>query len=703
MAVLEHTSRTYRPSERIEQLRARALNQGPELFQDAWQRAYLYLEGWMGASQVSKLTIPKLEPECSAQPLPLRNAEALGHVIECMPVRLYPGELLVGQHSNGGDSLNFRAELGENYLQRFEDCPLSDEERENLERWVAAEPFAWQRLAPVAPMPRKMRLAEQHGAITVWGTDLNHSIRAYDKVLRLGFSGLRAEVEERLAGLSTSDPQSPHARANLLAWRRLCDAALTLGPRHAAEARRRARLARKPERRREWEAIAEVCERVPNHPARTFREALQALWFAHMITAWEDGVNANGIGRIDQFLWPYLEQDLAEGRLDWDQAAELLAALWCKLYQTYDVQQMMIGGQTPEGEDATNPLSYLVLDVTEGLGFVRCLSARLHRRTPREFVARCVDLLAHGGGIPFFFNDEALIPALVSRGISLEDARGYAAIGCIEITIPGKANPHAVSHWINFLVPAHKLGILPGIRTDREAVENHGPALANLIGSQVVVLHFLFGLRTLVFPEPLPVFVAIAGDATQQPQSPQQGRDGCGDLPFGGEDLFGDAVGDHQARPVVDLGEDTELHVRVTGGITRIEITFGAGPEADHVVLARVQELPRPSVVRATKVLHPLGDHQVNVEAEGALEVIDLASLWGIAPGSLEDQHGQIAARVLVAEPLGDLIAGVGTRAHVVVHRPERSAGSQNQAHRDQYSDFAHGSLPLTGSLLYCR
>ncbi|NLO74015.1 MAG: hypothetical protein GX100_07940, partial [candidate division WS1 bacterium] len=411
MAVLEHTSRTYRPSERIEQLRARALNQGPELFQDAWRRAYLYLEGWMGASQVSKLTIPKLEPECSAQPLPLRNAEALGHVIECMPVRLYPGELLVGQHSNGGDSLNFRAELGENYLQRFEDCPLSDEERENLERWVAAEPFAWQRLAPVAPMPREMRLAEQHGAITVWGTDLNHSIRAYDKVLRLGFSGLRAEVEERLAGLSPADPQAPHARANLLAWQRLCVAAMTLGPRHAAEARRRARLARKPERKREWEAIAEVCERVPNHPARTFREALQALWFAHMITAWEDGVNANGIGRIDQFLWPYLEQDLAEGRLDWDQAAELLAALWCKLYQTYDVQQMMIGGQTPEGEDATNPLSYLVLDVTEGLGFVRCLSARLHRRTPREFVARCVDLLAHGGGIPFFFNDEALIPA----------------------------------------------------------------------------------------------------------------------------------------------------------------------------------------------------------------------------------------------------------------------------------------------------
>jgi len=188
---------------------------------------------------------------------------------------------------------------------------------------------------------------------------------------------------------------------------------------------------------------------VPAEPARTFREALQALWFAHMITVWEDGVNANGIGRIDQFLWPYQDADLREGRITMDEAAELLAALWVKLYQPYDVQQMMVGGQTPSGEDAVNPLSHLVLDVTEGMEFVRCLSARLHKGSPRPFVERCVDLVARGGGIPFFFNDEALVPALSSRGIPLEDARGYAAIGCIEITIPGKANPHAVSNWIN--------------------------------------------------------------------------------------------------------------------------------------------------------------------------------------------------------------------------------------------------------------
>lgn len=110
---------------------------------------------------------------------------------------------------------------------------------------------------------------------------------------------------------------------------------------------------------------------------------------------------------------------------------------------------MMIGGQTTDGRDAVNPLSYLVLDVTAGMDFVRCLSARLHRGSPRAFVERCVELVAQGGGIPFFFNDEALVPALEDKGIPVADARDYAAIGCIEITIPGKACPHAVSHWVN--------------------------------------------------------------------------------------------------------------------------------------------------------------------------------------------------------------------------------------------------------------
>ncbi len=425
----------YQPSERLLRRRDRVLASPSALSTDAWWRPYYYLQGWR---------------EAEGEPLPLRNAAGLARVIEKMPVRLAEEELLVGEHGNPPMFPNFGGEI--TLTQRAEiRAALPAWPAEELITWLQERPFAWQALAPVAPPPPEMQAAREHGVIVVWGTDLNHSIRAYEKVLRLGFSGLRAQVEEQLARLSPAAPEASHHRANLLAWQRLCRAAEGLGLRHAQAARERAAACADRAEAAEWEEVAVVCERVPALPARTFREALQALWFAHMITVWEDGVNANGIGRIDQFLWPYLEADLAAGRLTWQQAGDLLAALWIKLYQTYDVQQMMIGGQTADGQDAVNPLTYLVLDVTEALGFIRCLSARVHRGSPREFLSRCVDLLAHGGGIPFFFNDEALLPALTAKGIPLQDARDYAAIGCIEITIPGKANPHAVSHWINLL------------------------------------------------------------------------------------------------------------------------------------------------------------------------------------------------------------------------------------------------------------
>jgi len=418
---------TYRPSSRITRLRERALAQDSALFFGG-RRFYYYLQGWMTAE---------------GQPLPLRNAMALAHVIRHMPVTMIAGELLVGEHGNNGDYSNLAPWGLANSCAAAENDPnLTDAEKAEIRAWAAREPFTW--LSFVTPLP-ELQQAEQHGVLTVWGTDLNHSIRAYEKVLHLGFAGLRAEVEEALAALPLTAPDAPARRATLQAWLILCDAAMTLGERHAARARQLAEESGEAG----WLEIAEVCDRVPAHPARTFREAVQALWFAHILTVWEDGVNANSLGRMDQFLWPYLEADLAAGTITWDEAAELLAALWVKLYQSYDVQQCTIGGQLQDGSDATNPLSYLVLSVTEGLDFVRCLSARLHHGSPRAFVERCVELVARGGGIPFFFNDEAIIPALVRKGIPVEEARDYAPIGCIEITIPGKACPHAVSHWIN--------------------------------------------------------------------------------------------------------------------------------------------------------------------------------------------------------------------------------------------------------------
>ena len=453
----------YQPSPRVLALRERIVPAGRDRTLSAW-RDYLYLEGWINHRGLS---------------LALRNAAALAHVIEHIPVQVNPGERIVGEHGGDHSMVNFRPHCGPEVAQRARQMGLPEGHADGVERWLNEDPFGWMEMTGVEAWPQPLRMAQERMIVEIWGTDLNHSIRDYPKVLRMGFRGILAEIEARLAAVSPDHPSAPIMTANLQAFRRVAEACAALGRRYAEAIRASGSTP--------WhEETAQICDQVPAGPARTFREALQSLWFAHMVTVWEDGVNANGLGRADQYLWPYLERDLAEGRLTMQEAGDLLAELWLKLYEPYDVQQMMIGGQTPDGEDAVNPLSYLILDVTEAMGFVRCLSARLHRGSPRPFVSRCVDLVARGGGIPFFFNDEALVPALHERGIPLKDARSYAAIGCIEITIPGKANPHAVSHWIN-LAKVLELA-LHGGRDPRDGAQvgPPGPTLAEMHSLQDV-------------------------------------------------------------------------------------------------------------------------------------------------------------------------------------------------------------------------
>jgi len=277
----------------------------------------------------------------------------------------------------------------------------------------------------------------------------NHSVRDFAKVVRIGFQGIRAEILDLLESVRHWEPDYPEKRNFWLTALSVCDAGITLGRRYAEVARKLADDANDTQLKAHYEEIAAVAERVPAHGAGTLREAIQALWFAHVLTCGEDCINANSIGRLDQILYPYYREDIDSGRLDKRGALELMEELACKLYLDYDVQQICLGGQTPDGSDGANDLTYLILDATEHLDFIRCISIRLHKNSPRALIKQSARMVAKGGGIPFFFNDHAIIKALTDRDIALEDARDYAPIGCVEITIPGRANPHAVSGWFN--------------------------------------------------------------------------------------------------------------------------------------------------------------------------------------------------------------------------------------------------------------
>lgn len=354
------------------------------------------------------------------------------------------------------------------------------------------------------------------GVYASGGWTENHSIRDFAKAIRLGFSGIRKEIEQQIEDTPISDPEFS-IKENF--WKSaliVCEAGESIGMRYAEHARELAKKAAGEDKERLLK-MAETCERVPAEGARTFFEATQALWFAHIMTCGEDGINANSIGRMDQFLWPYYKADIEAGRLTREEAVEIMAELACKLYLEYDVQAITLGGVDSQGNDAVNGLSFVILDATDRVDFIRDLSIRVTTTTPERFLLRAAELIKKGGGIPFIFNDESFIPALVDRGIALEDARDYSPIGCIELTIPGKAIPHAVSGWFNIL-KCLELTVFNGI--DPTSGERLGPATGELADMKSFEEFYAAYSKQVRFFAERMVFLCNRGELSQQEFGP---------------------------------------------------------------------------------------------------------------------------------------------------------------------------------------
>ncbi|MEI7832374.1 MAG: pyruvate formate lyase family protein [bacterium] len=432
----------YVPSSRIRRLRERAVHwQEP-------QRAYI--------GQRLYHAMAALTAEDPATPLALRQARMLAGVIRGVEPIILDDELLVGYNYLGEGAPDWGLETRDShtwgpFATYIRQGRLTEEQVQFIETHAADVRASLPQVWPLVNQPADYRAAEEEGVIWAQGTANNHTVIGYARVLNEGFESIREEVAARLRKVKYGAPDAQRQWQFLRSALIVADAACEIGQRYAQTARLQADACEDATRRAELLAIAVVCEQVPARPARSFREAVQSLWFAHIMNTWEDGINANSLGRLDQILYPYYQADITAGRLTNDEACELLSALWLKIYRDYDVQQVTLGGVDADGHDATNELTYLMLDVTEQMDFIRCLSVRLHAGTPDTLLTRSLELVAKGQGIPFFFNDDVIIPALVDAGIPVADARDYAPLGCIELTIPGKSNPHAVSNRVNLL------------------------------------------------------------------------------------------------------------------------------------------------------------------------------------------------------------------------------------------------------------
>ena len=200
--------------------------------------------------------------------------------------------------------------------------------------------------------------------------------------------------------------------------------------------------------------LADICEALADRGAQTFHEAVQSLWFLFTILHRESNASSFSPGRMDQYLWPYYEKDIREGRLTEQKALEILEALWLKFNQIVYLRNqhsakyfagfpigfnIAIGGVDEEGNDTYNDLSLLLLKAQYDLGLPQPnLSVRLNRNTSRELLQDAIQVVAKGSGMPQFFNDEAIIHTMVQDlGIEEKDARDYAIVGCVELTTHG--------------------------------------------------------------------------------------------------------------------------------------------------------------------------------------------------------------------------------------------------------------------------
>ena len=197
--------------------------------------------------------------------------------------------------------------------------------------------------------------------------------------------------------------------------------------------------------------MARICHKVPAHPAETFHEALQMLWFAYM-------VSSDGTGRPDQYLYEYYHADKLAGRIDDMHAQALIEAFMIKLHGEFQegvcnvssVQTMTLGGCDAHGKDACNDLTRLFLQAIRSVRLLRpTVYIRSSEHTPQDILELAATMLGEGLGEPNFFGDVPMIEGLTRVGASLEDARDYALSGCAEVVSPGKGNWGAPNGWIN--------------------------------------------------------------------------------------------------------------------------------------------------------------------------------------------------------------------------------------------------------------
>ncbi len=450
-------------SERIDKLKEALFKSVPEIEAD---RAVLLTESYK---------------QTEDQPMVLRRALAFYHILENLPITIRPNELVVGATTKKSRSCQVFPEYSYEWLEEEFDTLatraadpflISEETKATLREVYKYWKGKTNRELAASYMAPEAHLAIEHNIFTpgnYYYNGVGHVTVNYGKVLAIGFDGIKMEAAKALSKLSITDADYSRRHHFLNAVIISCEAAILFANRYSELAKKMAAEETDATRKAELLQIAENCARVPKNGATSFYEACQSFWFVQMLIQTESSGHSISPGRFDQYMYPYFKKDFEAGKITREFAQELIDCVWIKLNDMSKVrdaesaagfagysmfQNLIAGGQDKYGKDATNDLSFMCIEATMHVLLPQpSFSVRVWNGTPHEFMIKAAKLTRTGVGLPAYYNDEVIIPALQSRGLTLEDARDYNIIGCVEPQKSGKTDGWHDAAFFNMCRP----------------------------------------------------------------------------------------------------------------------------------------------------------------------------------------------------------------------------------------------------------
>ncbi|MFC1851279.1 pyruvate formate lyase family protein [candidate division CSSED10-310 bacterium] len=401
------------------------------------------------------------------KPNPIHRSERLSYVLKNKEIIVYPEELLVGNFtSKRRGSQVWEEHFGMLFatvihqIDHQKPVPFKCTWKDKLNFYYNIFPF-WLKhsliskvySSPIDALLYFARCSEMNTGFNNNLASIAHYIVNYKRMLEYGTTGIIKEIETKQK--EKHENNKDFYEGVIIALKGL----EVFANRYAESLSCLSREERNPVRRKELEEMAEICSHVPKYPARTYHEALQSMMFLHIGLCIESFENAVSPGRLDQILYPYYKRDKEAGIIDYEKAKELLALFILKmdecilvndgdsylsvgrLFETMSTDQTVTaGGLGKDGKDATNELTYALLDICELQPYAVNMTARIHRDSPVEYLDRLAEVYINGSPMPALYNDELYIETLQKHyDTTVEDARNYAIVGCVE---PNASDDH---------------------------------------------------------------------------------------------------------------------------------------------------------------------------------------------------------------------------------------------------------------------